>query len=55
MNKSNEGPEQVRGNYKRESEVEDKGSVLQSPKCNEVRRDEWIRSRDTGNSIARSR
>ena len=55
MNKSNEGPKRVRGNYERGSEAEDKGNVLQSPKCNEARRDEQIQSGDTGNGIVRLR
>ena len=53
--KSNKGPKWVCGIYKGKSGTENKGDVLQGPDYNEERRDEQVRSRDTGNGIARSR
>ena len=53
--KSNEGPKRVRGIYEGKSKMENKGNILQGPDYNEERRDEWVRSGDTGNGIARSR
>ena len=53
--KSNKGLKQVCGIYKGKSGTENKGDILQGPDYNKERRDEWVRSGDTGNGIARSR
>ena len=53
--KSNKGPKWVHGIYGGKSGTGNKGNILQGPGYNKERRDEQVQSRDTGNSIVRSR